>query len=581
MMISLTIAVILAAISFGLIRGGYGLAAAICVGIFSFLFVYLGLPTLAYGFIGLPLLILCVGLIITLFGNLSKEHDRNNSSFGLTAGIGIAGLGLLFFIVVPIFSTWGLFYHEDYRALIGEVQESKFSADVTPIDPKAVRLVDQTQAKKLAETKLGEDTALGSRIEIGTFNIQAVRGKLYWVAPLNWRNVLKWAFGDLGTPGYIMVSATNQRDIKLVQTIDGKPISLQILTSGAFFGDNLNRFLYVNGYAMQGYMDNTFEINDEGRPFWVVTKYDLKVGYGGRVVTGVIVVDPQTRKIVEYSIDDAPAWIDRIQPQDIVIDRIDDWGDFVHGWWNPSGLDKVKTTVGMSLVYGDDGQAYWYTGIQTVGSDQGTLGFMLVNSRTGLAKMYKQPGITEQACRANIRGLVAEKPGWVVTNCILYNVSGDPTYIAIIKDADGNPKRVGVASVVNRAVVVSHVEIRGALRAYKSMLRSKGGVMAADGKVKRITIEGIVIRIGSEVLDGKTYYYLMIQGHADKILSATAGLSAELPMTRDGDQVTIEVDDAGSGIVDMSSFDNLGITLQKTGAQSAVEANTDDSGSPR
>ncbi len=582
MMISLLFAAIFAVISFVIIRGGWGIVSAVCSGIFTWLYMYFGMPTLAYGFIGFPFLLLFVGVIISIFGFIRYSEDEDKAA-GAGAGVIITLLSLLFLIFVPLISTWGIFHDTEYRALLGTVEESEFSADVTPIDPTAVRLVNQVLAKKLAETRLGEDTALGSRIDIGTFNIQAVKGKLFWIAPLNWRDPFKWAFGDAGTPGYMKVSVTNQRDIELVRSVGDKPLSLQILTAGAYFGDDLERHLYLNGYMTQGYMDYTFEINDEGRPFWVVTKYEKRVGFSGDYATGVIVVDPQTREIKEYGIDDAPVWIDHIQPETMITTRIDDWGDFVHGWWNPSGKDRVKHTPGnvgdsgISLVYGDDGKAYFYTGIQTVGADQGTLGFMLVNSRTGVAKMYKQPGITEQACQKNIRGLIAEKPGWIVTNCILYNVACDPMYIAIIKDADGNPKQVGIASVVNRAVVVSHTEIRGALRAYKAMLRSKGGVMAADGAVKKIMINGQVLRIGAEVLDGKTYYYLVISGHTDKILSATAGLSPELPITQKGDTVSIGVDDAGTGVVDMATFDNLGITLQKTDAQAEVEGHDAES----
>ena len=574
MMISLIFAAVLAAISFAIVRGGLGIVSAICVGLFSWMYVYFGLPTLEYGFSGVPFLLLFIGVITAIFGIGKNSKSGVDDSVAMIGGIGSAGLSLAFLLFVPMFSTWALIGDNDdqYRALIGTVEKSEFSADVSPIDPTAVRLVDQLQAAKLAETKLGEDTALGSRVNIGTFNIQAIKGKLYWVAPLNWQGVFKWAFGDVGTPGYMKVSATNSRDVELVRNVGGEPLSLQILDSGAFFGDDLNRVLYENGYASQGYTDNTFEVNDEGRPFWVVTKYDLTVGFGGAVATGVILVDPQTREIEAFDIDKVPEWVDRIQPESFVTTRINDYGNFVHGWWNPSGLERTKATPGMSLVYGDDGQAYWYTGIQSVGKDQGTLGFMLVNSRTGLAKFYKQTGITEQACQGNIQGLVAEKPGWVVTNCILYNVSGDPTYIAIIKDAKGNPKYIAAASVKYRAVVVKHANIRGTMRAYKAMLRSKGGTIAVDGKVKQIMVKGQVVRIGTEVLDGKTYYFLLIAGHSDKILSAIAGLSAELPITQKVDMVSIGVDDAGSGVVDMSSFDNLGILLQKTDAQTAVEA---------
>jgi len=558
MLFGLVFAILFAGISFGIIRGAVGAGCATANGLLGFFIGYFMMPTLAYGFTGILLTAVAVSGLIFAFSSM-KDDDGSSTAIGG----GLYVISFLVLILLPMFTSWGLYHDTKYRALLGTVTESKFSDDIAPIDPTSVRLVDQRQAAKLAETKLGEDSALGSRVSLGEFSIQSVNGNLYWVAPLKWRGFWKWAFGEKGTPGYMKVSATNQRDVKLIRKLGDKPISLKILSSGAYFGDDLNRVIYTNGYATQGYEDFSFEINDEGRPYWVVTKIDRKVGFDGSVATGVIVVDPQTREIKEYDIASTPKWIDRIQPETLINDRINDYGDFVHGWFNPEGLDKTMATKGLSLVYGNDGRAYWYTGIQTVGSDQGTLGFMLVDSRTGKAKMYRQPGITEEACQRNILGLIAEKRGWRVTECILYNVGGSPTYIAIIKDGDGNPKRVGLASALYRSVVVSHTDIRGALRSYTVSLRSSGGTANIDAALlKQFDIKGRVVRFSREILDGNTVYYMMVSSHPNKLLTASPGLSPELAVTQIGDRVYIKVNDLGLPVIDISTFDNLSLGVK-------------------
>ncbi len=342
--------------------------------------------------------------------------------------------------------------------------------------------------------------------------------------------------------------------------------------------DDLDRHIWNNGYAATPYTDFTFEVDDKWRPYWVMTRYERTVGYSGNVANGVIIVDPQTREITEYDMDKIPEWVDRVQPESFVTAQVDDWGEWVHGLWgNFAGQDKLKHTRGMSIVYGSDGRAKWYTGIQSVGADQGTTGFMLIDTRTGKAKYYKQSGITEQACVNNIRGLVAEKPGWTITNCILYNVGGDPTYIAVIKDADGNPKEVGIASVVNRDVVVSHERIAGALRAYRSSLRSKGNVAGTDSTIDMLLAKGKVVRFGNEVLDGMTYFYMVIDTEPTKVFSAAAGLnSAEITVTQVGDPVEIHYDDAGRSIVDMTAFKNTALSLQLSDLEAAITKATAD-----
>jgi hypothetical protein len=54
-----------------------------------------------------------------------------------------------------------------------------------------------------------------------------VNNDLYWVAPLLHSVFFKW-INQEGTAGYVMVSATNERDVKLVQNIEGSLLKLNI-----------------------------------------------------------------------------------------------------------------------------------------------------------------------------------------------------------------------------------------------------------------------------------------------------------------------------------------------------------------
>lgn len=43
-----------------------------------------------------------------------------------------------------------------------------------------------------------------------------------------------------------------------------------------------------------------------------------------------IVVNAVTREIINYSIDETPKWVDRMQPENI----IKEWGKYKLGFWN-------------------------------------------------------------------------------------------------------------------------------------------------------------------------------------------------------------------------------------------------------
>lgn len=539
---------------------------------FLTLFVsYFGLPVLSFGFWGLPWLALLAGIICFVCELESRRGEPQFKKGNRWVGaVILAVISMLHIILVPMLSS-PLFHAGVYRGLIGDVKESTFSTDTAPVDPSQVRIVDQSLARRLGEKRLGEDPGLGSQVNLGTMNIQQVNDQLYWVGPLEHSGFFRWWSNSRGTIGYIKVSATNERDIELVRDIDGEKIAIKY-NKGAFFNDDPHRYLYMNGYASVGLTDWTFEIDDSGRPYYVITRYEKKVGYFGNDPTGVIVLDVQNGDIEEYDIDDAPSWIDRIQPTDIMESQLDDWGMFVHGWLNPSQKDRMRTTPGMSLVYGDTGDSYWYTGMTSVGGDESTVGFVLINTRTKEAKFYSQPGATERAAMQSAEGAVQEK-GYKATFPIMYNVSGVPTYFTTLKDNAGLVKLMAFVSVENYSLVGIGENVQAALQAYRRVVNSRGNAIVPNGAVERYEAQGVVERLATEVKGGNTNYYFVITGtsYSQKQFVGSSDISPELINTELGDEVTIIFEDGGSATIYISQFDNMELDFQKTEAQIGVE----------
>ena len=459
-----------------------------------------------------------------------------------------------------------MFHAKQYRNLIGEVKLGKdFSKHVAPISTEEIRIVDESIANRLGDKVLGTKPSLGSQTSLGTFNIQKVNGKLYWVAPLLHSGFFKWQKNKQGTPGYVMVSATNERDVRLVQEVNGKPIHIKY-QKNAFFADYLPRYIYFNGFMSKAFTDFTFEIDDDGNPYWVVTKYKKRVGFGGNDASGVIVVNAATGEIKEYSINDAPKWIDRIQPENFIVEQLNDWGEYVKGFWNFSNEDKLTTTRGISLVYGINDRAYWYTGLTSVGSDEGTVGFVLVDTRTKETTWYKQVGATEQAARLSAEGKVQEK-GYDATFPITYNINGIPTYVMSLKDNAGLVKMIAMVSVEDYTIVGVGNNIKETLRAYKNALHSKGNAVAPNRFSTSYTVKSMVTRLSKDIRNGNSFYYIMLKDYGNKIFVGSSLISNEITVTQVGDSVQITYDEDENEIVDISQFDNLNIKLQKTKAQ--------------
>lgn len=515
-----------------------GIIAAFIGGVFYFV-----QPTLTWGFYGIPITITLIGAFIVFI-----TEGRIKS---------VLVIGLFGWFVLPFLTSSAIFHSSSYKELLGEVKEKQFTEDVSPIDIDKVRVVDQDLAEKLGEKLLGSEPALGSIVTLGEFNIQLVNGELKWVSPLLHSGFFKW-MNKSGTPGYITVSATNPSDVKLVTNINGEPINIKYQPK-AYFGENLARHLYFSGFMTTGLTDYSFELDENGNPFYIVTTFKKRIGFSGSDATGVAIVNPQTGEVNQYHMGNIPEWVDRVQPENFVTDQIDDWGLYVNGWINAlfTKEDTLQTSKGMSLVYGSDNKSYWYTGMTSSGGDSSTVGFMLVNTKTKEAKWYKQSGATEDKAEKSAEGEVQEK-NYSATSPILYNVLGLPTYVTTLKDNEGLVKLIAFISVEQYSIVGTGKTIKDALRNYKSLLTSSGSKTDISTSFDLVSASGTVKRISFDVKDGNSFYYFTIDvgTHSSKIFMTSSSLSDKIILTEKGDKVEFEFEKTDKRIVDLVKFTN-------------------------
>ena len=532
----------------------------------GFILVYFYMPVVSFGFMGFPVLLLVlIGLWITLnsplnLASLGDQKDLQNLKIRKPDKVSLILLAALFvyITVVPVVTTWALFRTNDYRDLIGKIDtESNLSTHMLPISIDKIRVVDQSLAQLLGDKVLGSQPALGSQVTLGAFNIQKVNNDLYWVAPLLHSGFFKWQKNIQGTNGYVMVNACNERDVKLVQEINGKKVYIKY-QSEAFFFDNLERYIYFHGYFHVGLTDYSFEIDDAGTPYWVVTKFQKTIGFSGDEANGVLIVNAQTGEIKEYTIADTPKWVDRIQPGEFIETQLNDWGNYIKGFWNFSNENKLRITEPVSMVYGDDNNAYWYTGLTSVGSDESTVGFALINTRTKKAVWYKQSGATENAAQNSAKGKVQEK-GYYASLPIPYNINNIPTYVMTLKDNGGLVKMYAMVAIEDYTIVGVGNNLREALMAYKNAFNQSGNKLTTKSKTEKNIVKSVITRINGDVKNGNTYYYFTLR-NLPKVFIGSSQISNDFPLTTLGDSVYVTFDNDNQDVIDISSFKNRNIS---------------------
>lgn len=526
-----------------------------CILLIAFI-MYFIMPVLSFRFVGwiVPLVICIVPFMF-----ISKLQKAIKA---------IIIVLIAWLILAPFFST-GMFHSKKYRNLIGKVESTNFTELVSPVNPDQLPIIDRPFAASLAEKKLGEDFALGSRVVLGFPTIQMVDGKLFWVVPLLHSGFFKWLTNTSnGTPGYIKVSATNPQDITFIRDLNGKPINIKY-QKNSYFQQDLYRHLYQNGFAGMGLAGDTFELDDNGEPHWTITTYTHKIGVNASEATGLATIHAGTGEIKYYPLiktangfDDSniPAWVDRVQPSYFVMPQLSWWGKYVRGFWNTvfGKRDMLSVTDGFSIIYGRDKRSYIYTGLSSVGSDEGTVGFTLTDTRSKQTHLYLVSGATEYAAMRSAEGKV-QNFKYNATFPILVNMNGAATYFMTLKDSAGLVKMFCFVSVKDFSLVGVGESVKSARDNFQMALAGSRIGTLAEGSVEKETLEGTISRLGSDIKDGRTFYYFSLKETPGHLYIATSNLSSYLPISSVGDRIKIGFLRSSDKEISLTELKNLSL----------------------
>ena len=437
--------------------------------------------------------------------------------------------GTFSLIAIINFISSPLFNAKEYSSRIEVDETHEFTKDVKVVDFNKIPLLDKESSEKLGDRKMGEATSWVSQFYVSDLYTQInYNDDIVRVTPIEYAGLIKYFTNRKeGIKGYIIVNS-----------VDGKA-KLQKIDKGmkympsAYFFENLERKLRLS-YPTTIFDDASFEIDNEGNPYWVmqVLKYH---GVNLRAeVERVIILDAITGKMTKYSAGDIPSWIDVAYNADLLIEQVDDWGTYQSGFFNSifSQKNVMNTTNGYNyLAINDD--IYMYTGITSIVNDESNLGFILSNMRTGETSFYSAPGAEEYSAMDSAEGAVQQMK-YKSTFPLLINLEGRPTYLVSLKDAAGLVKMYGFIDVEDYQKVVVTDSSKGINEAAKNYLKNNPVTNnASKGEEKEITIK----TISSAVINSTTYYYIIdTEGLKYK---ASIELSDELPFKKSGDKLKI------------------------------------------
>ena len=405
-----------------------------------------------------------------------KTNKKAKSNFKLkkTAGV-IVGICVLL-VPVLVLAIGSLvsstFFNANAYANLIEVPEADFSDDMPETEiVNNIALMDTDTAIKMGNRTLGALSNVVSQYEISTNYKQINYNKApQKVSTLEYADFFKWyANKAQGIPGYVMVDPVNVTDAKYIELEN--PIKY---TESGYFGDDLMRKLRFS-YPTKIFGNCSFEIDDNGNPYYVVACMMPRIAiFGAYDVNEVIIFDPVSGSSDIYALSEVPAWVDNVFTGTLASQKYDWYGTLKNGYWNSiiGNKDcKVTTDDYGYIVIEDD--VWFFTGVTSVVSDESNIGFIISNARTGEYKFYPVTGAEEYSAMDSAQGQVQEK-GYVASFPSLINVSGEATYIMVLKDSAGLVKLYALVNVENYAIVATGSTQTEAKEEYLKLLKQNG-----------------------------------------------------------------------------------------------------------
>ena len=445
--------------------------------------------------------------------------------------------GILFAALVIVFAVGSILSSpivnaKKYRNLL-TIEERDFSKDIQPVNFSQIPLLDKDSAAILGNRKMGSMVDMVSQFEVSDLYSQInYQEKPIRVTPLVYASPVKWLTNQSqGIPAYIMIDMTTQ-DTSLVKL--DKPIRY---SEAEYLNRNIYRHLRFK-YPTYIFDQLSFEIDDEGGPYWICPVRDYTIGlFGGATIGRVVICNAQTGECQDYALKDCPEWVDRANPADLLIQQYNYYGTLVNGYINSIFGQKgcLKSTDGYNYMAMED-DVWVYTGVTSVSGDQSNVGFVLMNQRTRETRYYKVNGAEEYSAMGSAEGQV-QNLGYQATFPILLNISNEPTYFMALKDSAGLVKKYAMVNIQKYQNVAIGDTVSACQDAYIKLLNTSGITSGNTGDSKKMT--GTIQRIAQSVLDGNSHFYLVLNDH-EEIFDVPVQDFLQVVTLQEGDKVTVE-----------------------------------------
>lgn len=387
----------------------------------------------------------------------------------------------VFFFLFPMiagFLSGSRILHARAYSRILTVQDGGTEMIPSAEGTSSIALMDTPSAQMLGNREIGALSHVVSQYDVSSYTQLDYQGKPVKTSPLRYAGFFKWYRNrNNGIPGYVIVDPVKM-DAEYVPLESGMKY-----VPSAWFGENLWRHVRFQ-YPTAMLSNMHFEIDEDGRPWYVTPVIDHKVGlFEGTQVIGAILTDPVTGQSQRYAAGDIPQWVDVVFDGDLICEQYNYYAQLHDGFLNSifgqTGCRKVTEYQGSDDEHISDygyiakgGDIWIYTGVTSVNSDSSNIGFIMSNERTEETFFIPCAGADEFSAMSAAQGEVQEKR-YTASFPSLILLDDEPTYIMVLKDASGLVKMYATVNVRQYNTVATAATQKDCIEKYRALMAGK------------------------------------------------------------------------------------------------------------
>ena len=428
---------------------------------------------------------------------------------------------------------------EKYATVL-QTTEDNFAQDIKEVNYSEIPVIDRDSAVLLGNREMGSIPEYVSQFEISPLYSQInYQSSPVRVSPLGYADLFKWFTNrEAGIPAYALVNMTTQ-DAEIVR-LEDNPIHY---SESEPLVRNIDRHVQLS-YPFYMFDQKSFEIDDEGHPWWICPVQSRTIGlFGGTTIQRVVMVDATTGETQDLAIEDVPQWVDHAYPTDLLLEQYNWSGKYKDGWLNSVFGQKnvVQTTPGTDGNPGynyiaKDDDVWVYTGVTSATADNSIVGFVLINQRTAESHFYPVAGATEESAMQSAEGQV-QNLRYQATFPLLINVSGQPTYFMALKDNAGLVKQFAMLDIQRYQNVAVGNTVAECQKAYQALLATNGVLAESGVDTGAVEKQGTIAHIAQAVVEGNSHFYVKLDDGSAIYDFALPGL-IEIVGYKEGDAIT-------------------------------------------